>query len=310
VNPPDPDIPRPTQQQASDTAELSGAGPIPLLTSGVTPAEHASLFESTESEQQDKAARVRPPDPWAHRRGEPRLFAFFWSMYLLLTVAGSVTWVASTSQLTPDSYAPAARIMLIVVAVGATILWPMTRLSQATPKGSVLLAVFADLVVMLLPMQMVIWPLVVLAHWPAGIVACVALLLSSWTLLTGGFLALALGGKRVINPDADGIGWRSIWMLAFLGMALTAPLVMLVKSANSTVSDPLIEAASVRWPTWLPMLSPITAVSQLTGRGLLGPQRPVSPMEWALIGWVAIVGVWFWILAGVREGFARLADPA
>lgn len=250
-------------------------------------------------------------DPWAHRRGEPRVFAFCWSLYLLLAVAGSVTWVASTSQVTPDSYAPAARIMLVVVAVGATILWPMTRLSQVSPEKSAVGSTLADLVVVLLPMQMVIWPLTFLARWPTGIVASVGLLLAAWTLLAGGVLALALSGRRVADAGASGLGWRSVWMTAFLALALCAPGLMLAKSSGASTSDPIVEVASARpWPAWLPMLSPLTAVTQITGKGLMGPQRPVSPLEWGVIGWVGIAGVWLWIAAGVREGFARLREPA
>src|SRR5262249_53298101 len=133
-------------------------------------------------------------DIWAHRRAEPRLFAFLWSVYVLIAVMGSILWLArmpAGSTGASSMYSPAARTLLVVIAAGITVLWPMTRLSQAAPERDPVGSALADLLVVQLPVQMVIWPMALLANWPGPVVMAVAMLFLAWGLLTGGILALA-----------------------------------------------------------------------------------------------------------------------
>lgn len=227
-------------------------------------------------------------DPWAHRRGEPRVFAFLWTLFVLTAVAGSVLWVARYAPLTGTSYGPAARIMLVVVGVGATILWPMTRLSQASPGGDrgALVNALADVMVVLVPVQMVLWPLVVLAGWPWGVVCAVAAFLCAWTVLVGGVLAVALGGAAVDRPGHPGLTGRAGWMGVLVAAVWTGPVLMLAMGAGR--------------PGWLAMLSPLTAIPAMTGAGISGPQAPVSAVQWQAIAITAVVGLVFWVIAGAR----------
>lgn len=243
------------------------------------------------------------PDPWAHRRGEPRTFAFFWTMFILIAVAGSVMWVARYAALTTGAYAPAARIMLIVVGVGMTLLWPMVRLSQASPPRPVPLHALIDTWIVLLPIQVVLWPLVFLAGWPASIVLGVAGNFLAWGLLTGGVLAIALSGPTppLQHPRDPRLVGRTLWMLSMVALTLGAPLIILllrVASPDGTFEDRLS------------MFSPLTSVAVLTGRGMLGPQNPIAAWQWECILAVLLAGCAAWVLAFVRDRLGKATSDA
>lgn len=237
-------------------------------------------------------------DPWAHRRGEPRLFAFFWTAYVLMAVAGSLTWVARFTTITAGTYGPAARIMLVVVAVGMIVLWPMTRLSQASPRQHPVLIAFLDLIVVQAPVQVVVWPLIVLAGWPQDIVIGLAVMFASWGVLTGGLVALGLSGRRVESAGDAGLWGRAGWMVLALTIGFGAVLLQGALSGLGYQS-----------PAWLLMSSPVTAIPSLTGRGLSGPSAPVSQAQWdTLIGTLSLA-VLLWSAAVARHGLAGRSEP-
>lgn len=227
-------------------------------------------------------------DPWAHRRGEPRVFAFFWTLYVLVSVAGSVLWLAQSSAVSSSTYGPAARVMLVVVMTGAVVLWPMVRLSQAAPGAAPVRAVAGDVLVVLFPLQMVVWPLIMLAQWPLNIVGALSALTAAWVVLIGGVQALALAVERW-RGAGPGNWSRAIWMLACLALAGGAPLLGLARRA---VHGP--DAAD---PAFWSVLSPFTAIGALTGRGFSGPQGPTGAAQWAGIGLVVGVAAMLWLLA-------------
>lgn len=235
-------------------------------------------------------AQGAPRDPWAHRRGEPRVFAFFWTLYVLVAVAGSVLWLAQSSAVSSSTYGPAARVMLVVVMTGAVVLWPMVRLSQTAPRASPVRAVAADVVVVLFPLQMVVWPLIMLAQWPLNIVGALSVLTAAWVVLIGGVQALALAVERW-RGRGPGNWSRALWMLLCLALAGGAPLIGLARRA---VQGP--EAAD---PAYWSVLSPFTAIGALTGRGFSGPQGPAVAAQWAGIGAVLSVAMLAWVIAAL-----------
>jgi len=256
------------------------------------------LLDASDPESAATAAvPVAPIDPWAHRRGEPRLFAFLWTIYLLVAVGGSLLWLSRSTVISTSTYGPAARIMLLVVAAGSAVLWPMVRLSQASPRGSGVRAAMADVVVVLFPMQIMLWPLVMLAQWPAGIVAALALMSTLWVLLTGGVIALGTSGPCVRSPHERGLGERAAWMVVCIVLVAAAPTFALARRAAAGPDDPI--------PKWLAMLSPFTAVPALTGQGFSGPQRPVSPEQWRALALIAAPVAILWSLAALRHRASR-----
>jgi hypothetical protein len=228
-------------------------------------------------------------DPWAHRRGEPRVFALFWTLYVLLAVGGSVLWVARFAAVSA-SYGPAARIMLVVVSVGATILWPMVRLSQSAPREFIASHVLADVFVVLLPVQFVLWPLIILAGWPPGVVAGLVLQLCVWVLLVGAVLILGLSGTRIEHVGESGMLARAGWMLVILLIIGAGPLSFLMYG--------LVHRKP---PSWLPMMSPLTGIPDVTGKGISGPEAPISASQWLCVGAVGAAAAGSWAVAGIRS---------
>lgn len=295
---PDPSDPAPALEGHSEAparderTEIVGSHDAGAIEALLTPGPEPDAFLIHRAER----SRV---DPWAHRRGEPRLFAFFWTFYVLLAVAGSVTWLARATTVSRGSYGPAARIMLVVVAVGMVVLWPMVRLSQVSPRRNSLVSTLADLVVVQLPVQIVVWPLVVLANWPLDIVMAIAAMMWAWGVLTGGVLALALGGAPIEHPRDGRLFGRAVWMGVLLAILMSGPL-----------ASSVLYARGVACPNWLTMISPITAIPALTGKGLIGPSAPVSQVQWDAIVATLSGGVFAWSLAALRNGLARTAEPA
>jgi hypothetical protein len=220
-------------------------------------------------------------------------------MYLLLAVGGSVLWVARFAAVSAGSYGPAARIMLVVIALGATVLWPMVRLSQASPRGSVVSHVLADVFIILAPTQCVLWPLIVLSNWPMSVVGGIAAMIGTWVFLSGGLLALGLSGSpadRIGHPRLLG---RTLWMGVIIAAVGAGPVLSLLYGMGRRKA-----------PEWLALLSPLTGIPSLTGAGLSGPQAPVSGQQWWWIGGVAGVSVAVWAIAGIRSALGDGRRPA
>lgn len=235
-------------------------------------------------------------DPWAHRRGEPRVFAFLWTMYVLVAVAGSVLWLATTGRFTATGYGPAARIMLVVVSAGVTLVWPMTRLSQQRPEGSVIVAAVVDVLVVLFPVQMVLWPLVFMAGWPASVVLAVAVQFLVWTVLIGGMIAVGLSA----GDGARGLEWRLWTMVAVVGLVFAVPLFLAARAA----------AGMGHGPTWAVMCSPFTALPTTTGTGVSGPQAALTGVQRAAVVGVGVAATLVWGLAGFRAAVDQGREAA
>ncbi len=228
------------------------------------------------------------PD-WSHRRGEPRFLALAWTVYLLLSTIAAFSTVGAGGAGNVDAYRPAARGLLVTVAVGVALLWPMMRLAQAVPTGGLrgcAIATLRDLVVLLVPIQAVIWPQALLARWPLDAVAAIAVCLAVWTVLIGGLLAfvLSLGGRSAGN------GWR--WW-AMLGVAVLVNVVPAIGIAWASVAPPVRPRGF-----WL-MGSPMTAIVELTqDRSWRGRSLEVDGTHWraiiivggfALAAWIPLV---------------------
>ena len=160
---------------------------------------------------------VSRDDPWAHRKGEPRVFALFWSVYLMGAAMLTLFAIGSASIPTAAQYQIGSAAMITMIALGSTLLWPLVRLSQATPDRPVS-ATLADMFVLLAPMQIVIWPLPLLTRWPLEIVASLAGLLASWTLLIGVIVARGTASPNGVS--------RALAMLTCVTLVATGPLLL------------------------------------------------------------------------------------
>lgn len=242
------------------------------------------------------AARPEPPgDRWAHRRVEPRGLALAWTLYLLAATIASFGPAAALGALDPLSGRYAARVLLVLVAIGVGLLWPMMRLCQERPARGGVFAVGQDLTVMIIPTQAVVWPLVFLAMWPVSVVAAIGAVILAWTVLFGGLLAFGLGrGEGPAQTKGDGAGTRVLWT------AVCAAV--LFGGAFGGLLLPVVEAGSSA-ERWRAMFSPLTAVLEIAAeRYASGQAAQAMPEHWAGCGVALGVGLGIWLAAGAYQG--------
>jgi hypothetical protein len=229
---------------------------------------------------------------WSHRRGEPRVLALLWMIYLM---GATVVMFASMSRAYTISYdiaRPAARTLLVLIAIGFGVLWPMVRLSQVHPRTGHVWFVIRDVFVLFIPLQAILWPLAtrVLSHWPLSVVLALDLLCLVWLLLIAGVLAM---GMRSISYTDTALN-RSIWMGVVLVTVFAAPLAALVGSAGVPVGA---DAPRVGW-----LLSPISGMQELVrDRDLLGISAKVYPQQIRLLLAVGCVGLALLLIARALE---------
>lgn len=188
--------------------------------------------------------RSGPEDPWAHRRAEPRVFALCWATYVM--GAALLTLFASRpgGYYALSHYEYGARALFLITTVGATILAPMVRLSQARAPRPIR-GTIVDFLVVILPTQAMIWPFPLLTNWPLSTVAALALTIASWTLLSFAIAAIALASRRMSRNAA---------MLCILACVGGVPALTFL-SRLLLALEPIPLGA---------MLSPLTAAYDLT----------------------------------------------
>ncbi len=237
-------------------------------------------------------------DRWAHRRVEPRGLALAWTLYLLAATIASFGPAAALGVLDPLSGRYAARVLLVLVATGIGLLWPMMRLCQEWSARGGVYAAGQDLTVMVIPTQAVVWPLVFLAMWPVGVVGVVSCVLLAWTVLFGGLLAMALGpGCRTEQEASGGAGMRLGWLVVFMVVLFAGPV------CSAFVPGALPGSSAERWRA---MYSPLTAVLDIaTERFASGQAAQALPEHWAGCGVALVVGVGLWLAAGAYHGGAE-----
>ena len=226
-------------------------------------------------------------DPWAHRKGEPRVLVLLWAMYLMGGALTTIFAVRSVGAPAAGRYEYGCRAMVVIVVCGLSVLWPMTRLSQMPPERP-LRAMLIDLVALLAPVQAVVWPMPLLTTWTLGIAAGLNLMIASWGLLAGVLVAHGSASRSMAT--------RTLLMMGAVFLAGAAPaLALFIGSAGSP-----------SMPGWWEMLSPITATLALTEAP--GNQTPqMSGLEWILAGAPLLVALV--LLSLLRPVLPRRGGP-
>lgn len=226
-------------------------------------------------------------DPWAHRKGEPRLFTLFWAVYLM---SAALLTIFGTRALAPPAVAQyrfGCQSMLLLTAVGITVLWPVTRLSQAAPARPGRAAAM-DLAAVLLPVQAVVWPMPFLTRWPFEVIGALALLLTTWGVVAACTIATGVRGRT--------LGSRTTAMAALLVAALAGPAVMSGYALFAVGSEP---------PRFWAWLSPFVGVYALTeSPAHRAPEVPAA--AWFV---VAAPGIAALLLAPIGSRFANSRTP-
>ncbi len=254
-------------------------------------------------------------DPWAHRRGEPRVFALAWSLYLLAAVTGAIVWIVR-GQTTASAAGPAARIVLVVINIGIVVGWPMVRLSQRSPRDerpprSASGSALVDMLIVFVPAQVIVWPLSWVARWPLEIAAAIVGLMAAWSLLTCAVVALATGP---LCPSGRLLGLaRTLWMVLWLAVLGTPAILWAAPRGGGQPPGPANgwRDGQRRVPGWVPTASPLSAVHAMTGKTLSGVVDPLTPRQWEALAAPALLGTGLWTVAALSEAvLSRRRRPA
>ena len=237
--------------------------------------------------------RVRgSTDKWAHRKGEPRAFALLWCLYLFFCSAVTLFGVEQSDPPSGDQYEFPARVLLTLMLFGVAVLWPCVRLCQATPRNRAG-ASLADALVVLIPAQALVWPMVLLLSWPVELVGFVAALVASWGFVSMGVSAWGAGGV--------GTQRRVLAMSVSVGGALAGGLGGVVWSVLS----------GTEVPRWAWAWCPLTAVWVASEPG--GPLAPltVERLMWAGALVPGALGLGLWLVVWISgDGTRTPARPA
>lgn len=207
-------------------------------------------------------------DPWASRKGEPRIFALLWCTYLMVSALLTIFSVRYLGIPDSDEYRGACIMMCVLGGVGAAILWPALRLCQQRPRH-VVRSVLVDALIVAAPLQGVIWPMPMLTDWRWSVAMGIGAAIGLWTLITGALIAWGyLSGKRLAA------------MSIALGLAMLAPAGLLATRGLPPVSD--------HAPAWA-VLSPLTAPWALAW-STPGWSPAMSGAEWRAIVGLGVVG--------------------
>lgn len=215
------------------------------------------------------------PDPLAHRRAEPRAFAFFWTCWLLAVTAISIGRLGNLGLSSYEIYRPAARVLLTGVFVGCAIFWPLVRLSQERP-GRPIRSFLGDLIVVVAPAAAIIasQSLPGMAGWSMAIAAYLLAYLMAWSLGLVGALALIVNGR----------GSRWMGMAGCIAVASMGPMFGLVLFDAGASADDI--------NPWL-MVSPLTVTYEITRDRFWTGDTAVVLREHMLI----LAGVWMTALS-------------
>lgn len=224
------------------------------------------------------------------------MFALALSVYLLLASGLTVFAAPALGSPSEAAFRRSAGMLLLLVSFAVAVLWPMLRLSQASPRQPVA-AGLADTAIVALMAQAVIWPLTLLPGgavirpapwmglWPWGVSAGLGLAMASWASLFGALIACGTAGRA---------GWgRAGWMFVCVGLASAAPIV----GSFSVAADVM--------DFWL-LYSPMT----LTGALIVAPSGltpSMTPGEWVAAGTPMALSVPVWLLS--RRITRRAAFP-
>ncbi len=239
-------------------------------------------------------------DRWAHRRGEPRLFAVLWMLYILAANLVTVAPAGVAGMLSLDVYRGAMRQTFMILIIGAWLLWPMMRLSQAAPLRGPVRSVLLDWLVINLPLQAVIWTqcFSFMAGWPVAAGLAMTFAFAGWSLLASGVLCTVYAGEIV----AGRTGMRWPYMLVLTVMALAGPLAHVLLAGTIAVGDPS--------PPPLLLASPLGLVLDLSAdRSWTGVAVAAEPGHFVSAALAAVAGGFLLLLAKSRaRGWPHTPD--
>jgi hypothetical protein len=225
----------------------------------------------------------RSPPRGVPRPVPPRGLIFLASAWLI------ASWIVAIGpsapiQAHPASYAPAVRLLILLVTVGMLVGWPLVRLS-GPPRAWPIRQALLDAAVLLCLMQVVVWPLRLLTPWNPWRSAAIDLAIGGWAAAVTALIAFG-----TIPVDRRATLVRTTAMLAIVALVMGAPVLRLwAGTALPFVADGAISAADPSWWTAV-RWNPISAVYALAAAT---PNLPTE-IEWVVAGsgWLVAAVVW------------------
>ena len=241
--------------------------------------------------------RKRKGDPWAHRKAEPRFFALYWSLYLMVAALLTIFAVRSVGMPSRVQFTFGCQAMVFLAVIGACILFPMTRLSQYRPRNP-LRALIVDMLIVVLPIAAVIVPMPMLTNWPLPIAGALILLVVSWTTLTTAPVYWALRDPDQ-TPATRGLAMLAILMAVGLGPMLTvlAGWMGLVPPATPAAPGGGGGVGGLGGGLFA-YASPFTAAPAITASPP-NMRAALSAFEWLLIALPMMLSIGVFAIAGV-----------
>ena len=190
------------------------------------------------------------------------------------------------------SYTPGVRLMLLSIAAGLVVAWPLLRLSGPIRPRPALQALL-DLAVLLCLVQVVLWPLRLVTPWPTGRAAAIDLCLAGWGLAVAAVVAAGSGPGRQASIGTR----RTVAMTVAVALAAAAPLLVLLGGRSLPFSEHPASASLAAW-------SPATALWSLTAAGF----EPPTPAEWRLAGTGLGIALAAWLAFGLSRLVRRGPD--
>jgi len=226
-----------------------------------------------------------PEDPWAHRKGEPRYFALFWTIYLLGSALLTVFSIRSVGLPTPQQFLLGGRGMALMCMLGVVPLWPMVRLSQASAPRA-LMSAFQDGLILAAPGFAVIMPISLLTGWTLEVSFAMSAVLLVWAFVSGAIVAIGHTSESRVS--------RFAWMFVLCGLALAAPLISWIGTLENwwdTTSE---------MPALIELLSPLSAALRLSEpKGGTVQIFDVTGQMWRWITMPCALAAGLWALAAV-----------
>ena len=235
------------------------------------------------------------PDRWAHRRGEPRVWALLWSCYLLAACILALFTPASRWSFDTQQVRASCTLLLALIHLGVFVAWPLLRLSQLPPRIPSRAAAI-DVLIVALPAVAILAPMGFLTKWSPSLVGALTLSMLGWTALAGAMVAL---GMR-----AHGTLARAAWMALCVALVAVGPLIGLIAAGAATgagaTPSPGLWRASM-------LASPVGAPFALTG--FPAPRAP-SPdqLAWRTTLAPSIAAAALWLVA-IAIDLARPSFP-
>jgi hypothetical protein len=225
----------------------------------------------------------------------PRGLIFLASAWLVASWVLTLGWRPPV-QAHAASYIPGVRMLLLMLAAGLVLAWPLARLSGPQRPWPIRQALL-DLVVLLCLVQVVVWPLRLVTRWPIERSAAIDLCLSGWAaaaaaaVVVGTIPARRAGG--VLRSGSMVVCVLLFGAMPFLGLVLGAPLPFTTLPGPESPEHWRVVAAS-----------PLTGLHALSAGGAVLP----SADEWRVAQFPLWVAASLWLAALLIQGIVPRID--